>query len=330
MQEGRASWRHAFERLVAVNPLPATMGHVCYAACESACLRDRLDEGLAIRSLERALGRAALDEAWPLPSPGPPTGHRVVVAGSGPAGLAAAHALRQAGHEVILAEARTGAGGMLRYAIPESRLPRDVLDAEVARLLECGVDLQLRTVVREPMRTLEGADALIYCAGAANVLAIVDGAVLWNQPAHERGATAVRNVAIALGNGRRAADAVSECFGCSPQPADAEETRAAVFTDLNRWYYPQQSRLLPASAAGRSPRDQMGRNTGVAVSEARRCLSCGRCLGCDNCYGMCPDNAVIKLDGTCSYAIDLDHCKGCGLCAEECPSGAIEMVPEEL
>ena len=60
-------------------------------------------------------------------------------------------------------------------------------------------------------------------------------------------------------------------------------------------------------------------------------MSCGNCFACDNCYGVCPDNAVIKLEepGPYQYEIDLDFCKGCGLCAAECPAGAIEMTPEE-
>lgn len=76
----------------------------------------------------------------------------------------------------------------------------------------------------------------------------------------------------------------------------------------------------------------LGLDDSTALFEARRCMSCGSCFACDNCYGVCPDNAVIKLDPTGSYAyeIDYDHCKGCGLCAEECPCGAIEMVPERI
>jgi Pyruvate/2-oxoacid:ferredoxin oxidoreductase delta subunit len=60
-------------------------------------------------------------------------------------------------------------------------------------------------------------------------------------------------------------------------------------------------------------------------------MSCGTCFGCDNCYGVCPDNAVVKLGpaGSYAYDIDLDHCKGCGLCAAECPAGAIAMTPEQ-
>ena len=73
-----------------------------------------------------------------------------------------------------------------------------------------------------------------------------------------------------------------------------------------------------------------GLDEASALFEARRCLSCGTCFACDNCYGVCPDNAVVKLDpaGSYAYAVDLDFCKGCGLCAQECPCGAIEMRPE--
>lgn len=66
-----------------------------------------------------------------------------------------------------------------------------------------------------------------------------------------------------------------------------------------------------------------------ALLEARRCLSCGHCFECDNCYGMCPDNAILKLGAGRGFRIDLDYCKGCGICANECPSGAVDMVAEE-
>jgi 2-oxoacid:acceptor oxidoreductase delta subunit (pyruvate/2-ketoisovalerate family) len=74
-----------------------------------------------------------------------------------------------------------------------------------------------------------------------------------------------------------------------------------------------------------------GLDESTAQYEARRCLSCGNCFSCDNCYGVCPDNAVIKLGGEVDpYAFDYDYCKGCGICAAECPCGAIEMVAEEI
>ena len=77
-----------------------------------------------------------------------------------------------------------------------------------------------------------------------------------------------------------------------------------------------------------------GLDESTALYEARRCLSCGNCFSCDNCYGVCPDNAVLKLSDAANanvngYAIDLDYCKGCGMCVAECPSGAIKMEPED-
>ena len=65
-----------------------------------------------------------------------------------------------------------------------------------------------------------------------------------------------------------------------------------------------------------------------ALFEARRCLSCGNCFECDNCYGICPDNAVIKLGPGERFRFNYDYCKGCGICAEECPCGAIKMTSE--
>ena len=67
-----------------------------------------------------------------------------------------------------------------------------------------------------------------------------------------------------------------------------------------------------------------------ALYEAGRCLSLGNCSECDNCYGVCPDNAVIKLGAGQRFRFNYDYCKGCGVCAQECPSGAVAMMPEEL
>jgi len=67
-----------------------------------------------------------------------------------------------------------------------------------------------------------------------------------------------------------------------------------------------------------------------ALYVARRCLSCGNCFECDNCYGVCPDNAVIRLGPGNRFKFNYDFCKGCALCAQECPCGAIMMVPEAI
>jgi 2-oxoacid:acceptor oxidoreductase delta subunit (pyruvate/2-ketoisovalerate family) len=107
----------------------------------------------------------------------------------------------------------------------------------------------------------------------------------------------------------------------------------ATFDRLNTWYYTdadQAKQPLLALARRRSSFDEVvgGLDEATALLEARRCLSCGNCFRCDNCYGVCPDNAVIKLDPSAGYAINYDYCKGCGMCAHECPCGAIDMIDE--
>ena len=87
--------------------------------------------------------------------------------------------------------------------------------------------------------------------------------------------------------------------------------------------------MLDISAAAVDVRrGRRGLDETNALFEARRCLSCGNCFECDNCYGVCPDNAVIKLGPGKRFEFNYDYCKGCGMCVAECPCGAIKMVPE--
>ena len=134
-----AAWR----LLVEDNPLPAVMGRVCYHPCESACNRGTIDAAVGINSVEHFLGDLAIARGWAFVPPVRETGKRVLVVGAGPSGLAAAYHLRRAGHAVSIVEAGPYAGGMMRFGIPKYRLPRDVLDAEVRRILDLGVELAL-------------------------------------------------------------------------------------------------------------------------------------------------------------------------------------------
>ena len=108
----------------------------------------------------------------------------------------------------------------------------------------------------------------------------------------------------------------------------------ATFDLLNTWYYSDapatvRPRLDAARRVTTFDEVQGGLDEGTALFEARRCMSCGDCFECDNCYGVCPDNAIVKLGPGLRFAIDYDYCKGCGLCVAECPAGAIMMVPEQ-
>jgi NADPH-dependent glutamate synthase beta subunit-like oxidoreductase len=141
-----------------------------------------------------------------------------------------------------------------------------------------------------------------------------------------------RTVTAAVGHGARAAVAINEWLaGCT---YDAPAPRPlADLGRLNPWYYadaPRTIRPRLEAARRRSNFDEVvgGLTAEDALFEARRCMSCGNCFECDNCFGVCPDNAVIKLGPGLRYEFNLDYCKGCGICASECPCGAIDMVPE--
>jgi Pyruvate/2-oxoacid:ferredoxin oxidoreductase delta subunit len=143
---------------------------------------------------------------------------------------------------------------------------------------------------------------------------------------------ATRSVTVGIGHGKAAARNIDAWLRGLPAPVEPAR-EAATFERLNTWYYSDaphavRPRLEAARRTSEFTEVVGGLDPETALYEARRCLSCGNCFGCDNCYGVCPDNAVLKIDGAHGYAIDYDYCKGCGLSAVECPCGAIDMQPE--
>ena len=167
-ESGGAGYEEAWRKIIEVNPFPAVMGRVCYHPCETACNRGQLDEAVGINSVERFLGDEALAQGWRVPPPSPSSGRRVLVVGSGPAGLSAAYHLARAGHDVTIKEASARPGGMMRYGIPRYRLPREVLDGEVQRILDLGVHLELGVDVADLETTMweGGFDAVFLAVGA--------------------------------------------------------------------------------------------------------------------------------------------------------------------
>ena len=135
--QDEAAWRE----LTRNNPFPAIHGRVCYHPCETACNRVELDGAVSIHSVERYLGDLAIERGWKFHRSRTATGRRVLVVGAGPSGLSAAYQLAVLGHHVEVRDASAQPGGMMRYGIPKYRLPRDVLDAEIARVVDLGVTI---------------------------------------------------------------------------------------------------------------------------------------------------------------------------------------------
>jgi 2-oxoacid:acceptor oxidoreductase delta subunit (pyruvate/2-ketoisovalerate family) len=482
------AWRH----LVRDNPFPAIMGRVCYHTCEGACNRGKLDDPVGINSVERFLGDEAIKRGWKFDAPANESGKHVLVVGAGPSGMSAAYHLRRMGHRVTVREAGAALGGMMRWGIPKYRLPRDVLDAEMQRIVDMGVTVELNVKVQHAahamaegsfhaaflavgahiakrafipakdssrmldavalLRSMEGeeqpmlgrrvvvygggntaidvartarrlgateslivyrrtrermpahdfeveealeegvkvkwlstikeadggslkiekmrldekgnpqptgefetleADSLVLALGQDVDLSLLDGVpglerndgvvqvdpvtMMTGFPGLFAGGDMVpaeRNVTVAAGHGKKAARHIDAWLrGATLQPEPKHEL--ASFDKLNTWYYsdaPKTMRPQLDAARRTSSFDEVqgGLTEENALFEARRCLSCGNCFECDNCYGVCPDNAVIKLGPGKGFEFNYDYCKGCGVCVSECPCGAIEMKPEDV
>ena len=145
---------------------------------------------------------------------------------------------------------------------------------------------------------------------------------------------AERTVTVAVGHGKKAARHIGTWLRGEAYIAPERHELASI-DKMNSWYYadaPKTVRPMLEVVRRQSTFEEVqgGLDETNALYEARRCLSCGNCFECDNCYGVCPDNAVIKLGPGKRFRFNYDYCKGCGVCAQECPCGAIKMIPEEI
>ena len=152
-----------------VNPFPSVCGWICTAPCEAACRRGKLDEPIAIRTLKRAAV-----EHGTLPPVEPPAvqrDDRVAIVGGGPTGMSAAYYLTRLGYRVTVFEAMPIPGGMMAIGIPEYRLPREILRAEIDRIVALGVDLKLDMALGRDMSLTDleasGYRAIVLATGAS-------------------------------------------------------------------------------------------------------------------------------------------------------------------
>jgi NADPH-dependent glutamate synthase beta subunit-like oxidoreductase/Pyruvate/2-oxoacid:ferredoxin oxidoreductase delta subunit len=164
------TWQeYAWRRLTEANPFPAVMGRVCPAPCEAGCNRNEVEDHVGINAVEHFLGEYAIANNLAFRKPLAATGKKVAVIGGGPAGLSCAYQLALKGHQVTIFDEHEQLGGMMRYGIPGFRTPREVLDAEIQRILDLGVSTRLncrvgRDVTMEEIR--RDFDAVFLGLGA--------------------------------------------------------------------------------------------------------------------------------------------------------------------
>jgi NADPH-dependent glutamate synthase beta subunit-like oxidoreductase len=138
---------YAWRRLTEANPFPSVMGRVCPAPCETGCNRNEVEDHVGINSVEHYIGEYGIKNNLKFVAPTVKTGKKVAVLGGGPAGLSVAYQLALKGHGVTIFDDHEFLGGMMRYGIPGYRTPRDVLDSEIQRILDLGVEARMKTRV---------------------------------------------------------------------------------------------------------------------------------------------------------------------------------------
>lgn len=164
------SWQqYAFERSTAANPFPSIMGRVCPAPCEDGCNRNEIEDTVGINAVEQFIGDNAKKEGYTFSIEAKDTGKKVAIIGGGCGGLTAALQLRRKGHAVTVFEKHPKLGGMMQYGIPDYRVPRDVLDYEIDRITDTGVEVKLNTKVGQDISIEElesNYDAVLFAMGA--------------------------------------------------------------------------------------------------------------------------------------------------------------------
>ena len=288
----------------------------------------------------------------------PMIGRRVVVYGGGNTAVDVARTVKRLGAEPLMVYRRTQEKAPAhRFEIEEAKEEGVAMKwlSTVAQAGEKEIKIEKMRLDEngDPQPTGEfetiSADSLVLALGQETDLSclnkldlatergsvIVDSAMMTSIDGIFAGGDMVpgeRNVTVAIGHGNLAARAINAWLKGEKYQAP-HRGPAATFEKLNTWYYadaPKTVRPMLDLARRASTFDEVvhGLTEENALFEARRCMSCGNCFECDTCYGVCPDNAIIKLGVGKRFEIKYDYCKGCGICANECPCGAIEMVPD--
>jgi len=349
MGEHEEAWRF----LVRDNPFPATCGRICDFPCEAVCLRDDFDETVGIRDVERFLGDMAIG-TWSMSPPKRVKDDRVVVIGAGPTGLSCAYTLAQFGYRVTLIDEADALGGSLRTDVPDSLLPREILDGEIENILSMGIEARKGERVADSGRIdelLADCRAVFLATGVPSNGDEKDGSFPGDAVKMEKGRVPVNDhcqtasesifaggaivtggkmsVVEAIGWGKRAARAIDGYVKGMLDGRPEKKKETVTLENLNLDHFDKAGRNRPMaikSDDGEGVERFETLDQDSAVREAGRCFNCGICIYCDNCMIFCPDVAIDKVGK--GYKIDYYHCKGCGVCVYECPRDTMSMESE--
>ncbi len=322
------AFEEAWEIYTDTSPFPATCGRVCPHPCEDNCNRKELDGAVNINEIERAIGDFALEKQLQFKT----LSHqnrpeKIAVVGAGPGGLSCAYQLARRGYSVTVFEAAEKPGGIMLHDIARSRPPGEILEVEIQRILDLGVDLQCNTRIGTDvsMDDLHSRYQAVFVSKGA------DQDLKPNvecQGVDPRGdAASAAGVATAIGQGRQAAESID--LNLRGEEKTEVNEPPLIRTDRMRLdHYEKKERVCAAAlpdeqdAANRLPMSQE-----QVVEESSRCMSCGFCFDCEKCWLYCQEQAFEKpLEKGVLYSFKPQNCTGCQKCAKECPCGFIDML----
>jgi Pyruvate/2-oxoacid:ferredoxin oxidoreductase delta subunit len=330
----------AWRQITETNPFPAVCGRICQHSCEAACNRKAKDGAVGINLMERFIGDYGVTHGLQLPKATQSRPQAVAIVGAGPAGLACAYYLASRGYQVSLFEAAPQLGGMMRYGIPRSVIPAEVLDGEIGRIVQLGVDCHCNCVVGQDVKVDDlrrKYQAIFFAMGLQKPtqlqpVAAEDGVLLISQLPEtapearletSEVTTRVNNsVSLAVAQGLAVGESLVHHF--EGIPAESKPKATAIGLDRMKlaWYPTLEPHLGTAPEAASLG---SGLSEADAIAEAKRCMSCGMCMDCESCWMYCTPNCMAKLPKGEHYKLKLDLCNGCGKCEETCPCGFIEM-----
>ncbi|SMN12892.1 Protein similar to glutamate synthase [NADPH] small chain, clustered with sulfite reductase [Bathymodiolus heckerae thiotrophic gill symbiont] len=243
---GDMSWQeYAFRRSTDANPFPSIMGRVCPAPCEDGCNRNEVEDTVGINAVEQFIGDTAKEQGYKFEINAKDTGKKVAIIGGGCGGLTAALQLRKQGHSVTVFEKYEQLGGMMMYGIPDYRVPRDVLQYEIERIIETGVETKMNTKVGVDvsMQDLEkDYDAVLFAIGAMSGRALpipggdadncVSG-VAFLEAYNQGRLKHITGKVICIGGGDTSIDVVSVArrLGNIENAADKDRPERVIFDD---------------------------------------------------------------------------------------------------
>jgi ferredoxin len=341
--------RDAIETVKIDIALPAVLGRICPKPCERGCRRAAIDEAVSICLLKRYVADVDLESAKPYsPACKPKQDKQVAIIGAGPAGLAAAYYLQQAGFGCTVFDDHEKTGGMLRYGVPEEELPRDVLDKEIAQIEKFGFTFKGKTRIDDSAsleKLRKDFDAVFIAFGAldagdaesmglktsAKGIAIDGKTYQTNLPGVFAGGDAVRKRRLAVravADGKEAAESISQYLSGREVtgPAKPFNTRIGKIQDGEKEQFAECASDTPrvtVSGKGEGFTDEQARR------EAARCLHCD-CRKADSCklrqyardYGARPNRykserrLFVQQAQHPKLIYEPGKCIDCGLCVQ--------------